>query len=221
MRPLPGNPNYIPLSIAEAARQRTVFDVDEQRIGKVYSDALLNAAQQQGKADEVLAELRALVQDVFQREPYVEAMLSSAALGRDRKAEMIRTAFEGRCSDLLFNFLLVLNGHDRLDLIRSVLASYEVRYGARSGQVFALVKTAVPLPDDQREVIVHRIRDYFQREPVLATEVDPDLLGGLVIKMGDWTFDASVHTRLNQIREQLIERSSHEIQSRRDHFSSH
>jgi F-type H+-transporting ATPase subunit delta len=221
MRPLPGNPNYIPLSIAEAARQQTVFDVDEQRVGKVYCDALLNAAEEQGRADEVLEELRALVDDVFRREPYVEALLSSAALGRERKAEMIRAAFEGRCSDLLLNFLLVLNDHDRLDLLRSVFASYTVRHGARAGQVFALVKTAVPLPDDQREIIVHRIRDYFQREPVLATEVDSELLGGLIIRMGDWVFDASVRSRLAQIRQQLIERSSHEIQSRRDHFSSH
>ena len=55
---------------------------------------------------------------------------------------------------------------------------------------------------------------------MLATKIDPDLLGGLVVRVGDWLYDASVRTQLETIRNQIIARSSHEIQSGRNRFSS-
>ena len=65
-----------------------------------------------------------------------------------------------------------------------------------------------------------QLRDLWQREPILESAVDPDLLGGLVVQVGDWLYDASVRTQLETLRNQLITRSSHEIQSGRDRFSS-
>jgi len=55
-------------------------------------------------------------------------------------------------------------------------------------------------------------------EPVLQETVDPDLLGGMVVRILDWVYDASVRARLQMLRNQLIERSSHGIQSGRDRF---
>ena len=55
--------------------------------------------------------------------------------------------------------------------------------------------------------------------PVITLEVDPSLIGGLVVQVGDDVYDASVRTRLEQLRDRLIEGKTHEIQSRRDHFS--
>ena len=57
-------------------------------------------------------------------------------------------------------------------------------------------------------------------EPVLDVQVDPELLGGLVVRVADWQFDGSVRSRLQNLRNQLIENSSHEIQSGRDRFRS-
>jgi F-type H+-transporting ATPase subunit delta len=54
----------------------------------------------------------------------------------------------------------------------------------------------------------------------LQEQVDPDLLGGLIVRVGDWVYDASVRRELETLRSELIARSSHEIQSRRDQFSS-
>ena len=57
------------------------------------------------------------------------------------------------------------------------------------------------------------------RRPCLTIEVDPALIGGLVVQVGDDVYDASVRNRLEQLRHRLIEGKTHEIQSRRDHFS--
>jgi F-type H+-transporting ATPase subunit delta len=195
-------------------------DVSSQRVAQVYAEALLNAAGRQAQAAGVLEELDSLVGDLFRAEPQLETFLSSGAIGRDRKAQTIRTIFENRASATFANFLQVLNRHERLDLLRPTLAAAREIYNERSGNVRVDVRTAVPLPDDQRERLRQEIRNTFHREPQLEIQVDPELLGGLVVQIGDWLYDASVRSQLNSIRNQLIARSSHEIQTGRDRFSS-
>jgi F-type H+-transporting ATPase subunit delta len=207
-------------SLQEAARQRTVMDVGAQRIGKVYAEALLQAADKQNATQEVLEEFEALVHDLFRRDPQLENFLASSAIGRDRKQAVIEKTFRGRASDVFVNFLLVLNHHERLDVIRAIQAAYRDLHEERSGRVRVHVKSAVPLPDDQAETLRRELRAVFHKEPVLETRVDPELIAGMVVQVGDWKLDSSIKSRLQNIREQLVERSSYEIQSRRDRFSS-
>ena len=217
------NPNgeqALKAALQEAARHRTVMDVGAQRVGKVYAEALLNSAEKQNQSGEILEEFDALVYDLLRREPQFELFLSSSAIGRDRKQDVIEKAFAGRASDVFVNFLLVLNKHDRLDVLRAVHAMYREMYDERAGRIRVLVTSAVPLPDDQADRLRQEIRSQFAKEPVLDIHVDPELIAGMLVRVGDWRLDSSIRSRLHRIREQLIERSSYEIQSRRDSFSS-
>jgi F-type H+-transporting ATPase subunit delta len=204
----------------EGADFPATADVGAQRVAEVYAEALLNAAANQGQADSILGDLQSLLADVFQAAPEFEAFLKSGAIGRDRKAEVIRSAFENRASPLITNFLLVLNDHERLDLLRPILVAARELADQRAKRVRVRVRSAVPLPNDQRDRLSQQIRDTLRLEPIVEAHVDTDILGGLVVQVGDWQYDASVRTQLDILRSQLIERSSHEIQSRRDRFCS-
>lgn len=200
--------------------QPTVMDVSGQRIASVYADALLRAAQKHGQAADVLQELDTLVGDLLQGTPEMRAFFVSGAIGRRRKAETISRVFSGRASDLLLNLLLVLNDNDRLELVRPIAAAYRTLYDERAGRIQVHVQSAVPLAEHQRERLLRKLRDTFRKEPVLQADVNPGLLGGMVVRVGDWLYDQSVRGRLDNIRNQLIERSSYEVQSQRDRFSS-
>jgi F-type H+-transporting ATPase subunit delta len=195
-------------------------DVSAQRIAKTYAEALLNAAEKRGNVDLVFEELDSLIRDVFAADPQFEAFLATTAIGRDQKEATLRKLFEGRAGETLANFLYVLNKHDRLGLLRPIAAAARDLRDRRANRRPVQVVAAVPLPDDQRERLARELRDSFHFEPLLETSVDPALIGGMVVRVGDWIYDASVRTRLGTIRKQLIERSSYEIQSRRDRFSS-
>jgi F-type H+-transporting ATPase subunit delta len=208
-----------PHSLQERVDIREAFDVGAQRIARVYAEALLNAAGPD-QTDEVLEDLQSFIRDVFPADPQLEDFLCGAAIGRDRKAAVLKSALEGRASELFLHFLLVLNDQERLDLLRPILTAAVELNDQRKGRKRVLVRSAIPLPDDQRERLKAEVRDSFHCEPVLQAQVDPDLLGGLVVQVGDWVFDGSVRTQLETIRNQLIERSSYEIQSERDRFSS-
>lgn len=202
------------------AEREAVADVSAQRVARVYAEALLNAASGPEQADEVLSELDSLVGEVFTAEPGFEAFLTQSAAGRGRKALLIRKTFADRVSSVLLNFLLVLNDHDRLDLLRPILIEARELDNRRHNRIPVQVTTAVPLPDDQRKRLLEQLHSTFGFDPVMQTEVNPDLLGGIIVRVGTWLFDGSVRSQLDNLRKQLIERSSHEIQSGRDRFSS-
>lgn len=195
-----------------------VADVSAQRVARVYAEALMNAAEQQGQADAIMEELDSLVRDVFAAEPQFETLLSSAAAGRKARAEILKTVFEGRASNLFYNFLQVLNDQERLDLLRAILVAYRDLNDQRLQRIRVQVQSAVPLTDGLKSRLQEKIRETFHQEPIVESQVDPGLLGGLRVRVGDWLYDASVRTRLNDIRKQIIAGSTHEIQSERDRF---
>jgi len=127
-----------------------VADVSAQRIARVYAEALYAAAEKQGQADEILGELEALVDDVLRRDERLR-MLFGAAVGRDVRRDAIAKAFDGRASPILVSFLQVLNGHERLVLVKPIARAYRELADEKARRVRVLVTTAVPLADDQRQ----------------------------------------------------------------------
>lgn len=208
--------------MTEAIESRPEFkaDASAQRIARVYAEALLDEAQKHNAAEETLADLEVLLRDVTAADPLIASFFLGGVIGRETRANVLRDAFGGRVSDILLNFLLVLNEHDRLELLKPILLSYRTLLEERTGKVRVLVRSAEPLPDDQKDRLTGELREVLHREPVLEMSVDPNLLGGLVVQVGDWLYDASVKNRLENMRDELVERSSHEVQVGRDRFSS-
>jgi F-type H+-transporting ATPase subunit delta len=204
----------------EGTRIETVLDPSALRIARVYAEALFRATAKRNQADELLEELDTLLSRVFTADPQLEVFLASSAIDRPTKAAAIRGAFENRSSELLVNALLVLNEHERLDVLRAIVAAYRDIRDQQSGRMRVRVKSATPLPDDQRERLLERLRQTFHKEPILDVQVDAELLGGMVVRVGDWLYDRSIRSELANIRNQIIARSSYEIQSRRDSFSA-
>jgi F-type H+-transporting ATPase subunit delta len=184
-------------------------DVGAVRVARVYGQALLDAATKQHKADEVLEEYRDLVESALKPNPQLAAFFANKTINKEKKAELLRKAFAGRVSDLLANFLQVLNEHERLELLGPILQAYVELNNERARRVVVEVRSAVPLLDHQRERLANELRQSLRLEPVLDARVDPDLLGGLVVRVGDWLYDASVKNRLETLRNQLNERGPH------------
>src|SRR5262249_25460854 len=157
--------------------------------------------------------LDSLIHDVFKAKPKLEVLLSSAAIGRKRREEIITKIFQTRASDLFFNFLMVLNDQERLELLRPILAAAPDRAGQGAARVPFTVSPAGPLPEDQRQRLAEQLSAALRADPVLELRVDPDLLAGLRVRVGDWQFDGSLRTKLADIKNQILTGTSHEIQS--------
>jgi F-type H+-transporting ATPase subunit delta len=194
---------------SEQIHHATVFDDETRHVGRIYAEALLSAAEKRQQTQQVLEELEALVRDVLARDAAFALFLASAVVGREKKREALRRAFEGKINDILYNFLLVLNDHDRLGVIREVAVLMRDIYERRAGRMHVAVTAAQPLAHDQQERLQQELRAKFNREPILSVRVDPKLLGGLVVRVDDWVYDGSVRARLERIRNQLIEKGNY------------
>ncbi|HQR06070.1 MAG TPA: ATP synthase F1 subunit delta [Gemmatales bacterium] len=200
----------------EDAKLFKKVDVSSERIARVYAESLFKAAG--SEAESVGEELHDLVFDTFRKLPDLYAFFSSGTFANGAKRDLIEKNFQGNASDTLINFLQILNNHDRLELLPAVATSFRELVDKKNKRVPVFVTSAVALDDGQREALKKQLNNLFHVEPMLEERIDPELLGGLIIRVGDWQFDGTVKARLNQLKNQLLERSSHEIQGGRDRF---
>lgn len=200
--------------------EHTALDEDSQHLARVYATALQNTAGRHGQADAILDELNELVDGLFRVEPELERFLGSAAVRPPVKAEAIDRAFRNRVSDLMLDFLHVLNRHNRLDRLRAIARYYRGLRDRAHHRTPVRVRSARPLSEGQLDAIKQTLQSDLHLEPVLDVTVDPSLLGGLVLSYRGRVFDGSVRTQLNTIRNQLLAGSSHAIQRGRDRFGS-
>ncbi|MBN9121645.1 MAG: ATP synthase F1 subunit delta [Planctomycetes bacterium] len=187
----------------------TVLDTGttRSRLARVYAESLLAAALKQSADPEAVgAELGTLVRTLVTH-PEVGAFLASPAVGKKVKAAALAPALKGHASDLLRGFVGVLAHNNRLDLIRGVSAAFRQLLDERAGRVRVKVTAAVPLSDAQKAALTASLKGVLgDQEPVLDVRTDPDLLGGLVVQVGDSVIDTSVRSRLQSIRSLLLAR---------------
>jgi len=190
------------------------------RLASTYAESLLVIAEKGNQVKEIGEELDSLVNDVYAASPDLEMFLSNPAIHRRRKVKMINDAIVGHCSPLLEDFLKLLCKHDRLDLLRLIAIHYQALRDKAAKRVRILVESAVPLDAAQLDRLRGMLVKSMSEEPILINRVKPELLGGLLLHVGDTVFDATVRHRLDALRTQFLARGSHEIQTRRDSFSS-
>ena len=195
----------------------TVMDEVAPELTRNYAEALLNASGDEVNA--VVEELEAIEAEVLRPSPKFAAILASPSVPVLDKDRILTEAFEKTALPTVVKFLRVLNRHGRLALLGSVTRQARSTLDKRQNREPVTVRSAVPLDEAQVAAVLNRLAKLVNATPVITLEVDPSLIGGLVVQVGDDVYDASVRTRLEQLRGRLIERKTYEIQSRRDHFS--
>lgn len=207
-------------SAADSKPERMPVDVRAQQIAGSYAKAFLNAAQKAGQLDARVAEFGELVRDVLNQFPEFNNLLVSSLIAHEERIRILDRVFDGRTSAELLDFLKVLSGHDRLGLMREIYYQVRAQYDVLQGRVRVQVVTATPLSPADAAHLMPALRNLLKGEPEVESVVDPALIGGLVLRIGDTVYDGSVARQLEQLREHMINRSVHEIQSRRNSFRS-
>jgi F-type H+-transporting ATPase subunit delta len=204
-------------SLAGSAEPRVSGETTE--LARRYAEALIGAAEKEGGVDPLLEELAEIEKDILKAFPQFALLLASPRVTTAHKDEVLTEVFGNRASNLVLRFLRVLNRHERLGLLTVVAKEARAVWDRRNKRIPVQVRAAVSLDENQLQILRDRLAALTGATPVLMVSTDPDLIGGLVVQVGDHRFDASVKNRLAQVRQRLIEGKMHEIQSRRDQFS--
>ncbi|MGE3314105.1 MAG: ATP synthase F1 subunit delta [Planctomycetaceae bacterium] len=194
-------------------------DPSAQAVARTYANALLASTPSAAK-DETLEEFASFLSEVLDKNPEFSGLLMSGLLNRDEKLGIINRVLAGRGSELFVNFLRVLAKHDRLELLPLILKESRLKHELSQGKRRVQVMSPTPLSSEALGKIGQKLTESFKFQPVIENKIDPALLGGVVIQVGDTVYDSSLRTRMKQLRERMRHRSLHEIQSGRNRFSS-
>lgn len=176
------------------------MDPREAKLVNVYASALLDVAFEKGVHAEVLQELKGVVKAVLSV-PRLGVMLH---LGDARRAAIVSKVFGRHVSDVTLNLLQAVMKRRRAALLPGILKAYTEGYHERQGEVVASITTAVPLEEPQRANIVARLKKRFQKDIVVEERVDPRIIGGIVVRVGDLRIDGSLRTQLDAIEARLL-----------------
>lgn len=187
-------------------------------VATMYARSYMTAASQNGVMSPE-EELGSLVDDVLLKYPEFEQILFSDSVGRDDKLGIIDRVVAPKSSEFFANFLRVLVRHGRIGMLPMIQAVLARLQEAAAGQQRVRVRVARSLTEVSRNQICEQLRDKLGFEPLLQEIIDPTLVGGMVLQVGDTVYDSSLRSRLKQLKGRLVEKAFNEIQSGRDRFS--
>lgn len=193
-------------------------DVGAQSVAKVYASAYLDAAGVDG-VPAALEELGSFVHDVLGTQPEFDRMLRTQELSLESKLKLVDKVIVPRSTPLFANFVRVVAKHDRLNLLPLIYRLAVRENERRLGQRRVQITSASELSTELLEAIRKNLVAALATEPILETRIDPSLLGGLTIRVGDTVYDGSLKTQVKQLRARLRERCLNEIQRGRNRFS--
>jgi len=201
------------------SRRHDTLDAGRQHLGAVYPKALLGAAEQAGQTDRVVEELEALVTDVLDKLPVLEEAMRTPRLTHEERLPIIDKAFGGRISATLLTFLKVVSRHGRLDCLRAIARAARKQLDTARGRVEVHIESAAPLSNPLRERIKSRLSQLLGREVILKTSLNDDLLGGLMVRVGDTVYDASLAARLKRMEAVTLDHTKQTLRESLSRFA--
>ena len=164
-----------------------------------YASALFDLASEKGAASTVESDLDTLGQAILASDD-LAALIRNPQVGRDAAAKAIDgVAGVLGLSDVTKNFLGVLAGNRRLAALPDIVRSFGAIAAASRGEVTAEVTSAHPLDDAQIAALAAKLKAREGRDVKIKASVDPEILGGLVVRIGSTQIDSSIRTRLNTL----------------------
>jgi F-type H+-transporting ATPase subunit delta len=166
-----------------------------------YAQAAFDIAREKGELDRWAEDVQAIADLVAQ--PGVADVLASSRVPFDAKARLLRSGLPD-VGSLAMNLAQLLAEKGRIVLAGQVREEYQRLMDEHRGVAQAVVLSAVPLSDDERRAVARRLHDLTGKEIVLETQVEPEILGGLVARVGDRLIDGSTRGRLLALKESLV-----------------
>lgn len=178
----------------------------ELRIADVYAAALFDLARASDTVESVRSELDELVK-LMQVEPEFAKFMISRALEDDARATGLESMLRGKLSHTVLNTLLVMSRHGRCGLLRALHRRFVLRQEQAAHEVEVTVTSAVELSKPERAEAEKLAGEISGLKPLVEFVVDPEILGGVIMKVGDLRLDNSVRRHLREVGARLFGRA--------------
>ena len=168
-----------------------------------YALALYEVAEQKGKVDEYLGDLREICELIENNKDFFE-VIKHPQIGTKQKKKTFINIFKGKIDEELLSFLLILIEKDRILFLKEKLKEMEEIHLEKLNVLQGIVKTTVPLEENEYNSLVDKLEKKYNKEVILKKEIDPEILGGIYVRIGNDVIDGTVKTRLDDLEKLML-----------------
>jgi F-type H+-transporting ATPase subunit delta len=169
-----------------------------------YAEALMSLAEAHNLTD-AFGENANLILEVLKSSSDLKAFLANPFARGNVKKQVLQQVFGSEVQPYFLNFLMILVDRRRIFLLEEVCQQYQVLLRKLKNIVLADVTSTIELNEAQRQAVIQKVKQMTQAAEVdLDTRIDPDLIGGVIIKIGSQVLDASIRGQLRRIGVSLL-----------------
>ena len=172
-------------------------------VARRYAQALAEEARSGGSLDTVDGDVDAIA-SALDGSRELRTALGSPVVPRGKKEAVLTSLFSERVSPLTMRFLDLLLRNEREESIPSIVRGYQALRDEERGIVTATVRSAKPLSPDETERVKAALEARSGKTVRMKLSVEPELIGGLVVRLGDTVYDRSVRHQLAELKEQMV-----------------
>ncbi|AWZ49305.1 F0F1 ATP synthase subunit delta [Hathewaya limosa] len=169
-----------------------------------YAEALYEVAEEKGKVDEYLEDLRIIV-DMFKNDENFIKVIKHPRISTSRKRELFTTIFKDKIDDELLSFLLILINKGRILYLEEKLKEMEKIHLERHNTLIAEVKTAVPLTEEEKNKLVEKLEKKYDKKVLLDDSIEKKLIGGVYVRVGDDVIDGTIKHKLEELKKRILD----------------
>lgn len=168
-----------------------------------YALALYEVAEEKGKVDEYLKDLREICYIIDSNKDFYE-VIKHPQINTRKKKQLFINVFKGKIDEELLSFLLILIEKDRILFLREKLNEMEKIDLERKNTIVGTIKTAVPLLDNELKQLKDIFEKKYSKNIIFTTVVDKSVLGGVYVRVGNDVIDDTVLSKINEMKHLML-----------------
>ena len=170
-----------------------------------YALALYEVAQEKGKVDEYIQELRDICNLIDNNQDFYN-IIKHPQISTTKKKEIFKNIFKGSLDDEILSFLLLLIDKDRILYLREKLDAIEKIKLERNNTVIAKVKSVIPLTKEEVSKLKSKLETKYSKKVIIEPEIDKSIIGGLYVMIGNEVIDGTIKSRLEEMKALMLNR---------------
>ena len=172
-------------------------------LDKRYALALYTVAEEKGKVEEYLDDMRQIVL-IMKNDVEFLKVIKHPKISTSTKKKMFINIFKGRIDEEVLSFLLILIEKDRILYTEEKLKEMEKIHLERNNTLMAEVRTVIPLNETERENLREKLCDIYDKKIIFEEKLDENIIGGVYIRVGDDVIDGTLKSKLEEMKKLMF-----------------
>ncbi|HAE60753.1 MAG TPA: hypothetical protein DCG38_00200 [Eubacteriaceae bacterium] len=173
-------------------------------VGKKYSQALLEVAKEKNTTDEIYNQFKSIIEALDANEELWD-ILTIPSIESDEKKAIIEKIFKGSIDGFLYSFLMISVDKNRVTDLKDIFESFKELYFVENNMVEATVVSAVALEEKDIKRLKGKLEKRYEKTVMIQSRIDPDIIGGLIVYVGDQVIDGSIKRKIAMMKNDLKE----------------